>query len=79
VPIDHPDANPCSSDEERNGAALGQLGLHLFPLRSPRLSRSQAIDDPRVELAHLCTHTFSGVARNATPLRDSRATPHGGS
>src|SRR5215208_2741455 len=47
--------------------------------RIPVVSRPQAIDDSCVELARLHAHTVSGIARNATPLRDSRATPHGGS
>jgi hypothetical protein len=47
--------------------------------RRPRQSRPQAIDDPRLELARLHAHTFSDIAGNATPLRDSRATLHGGS
>jgi hypothetical protein len=49
---------------------------HPLPAGRARVA-PQAIGDPRVELAHLRAHTFSGIARSPTSLRDSRATLRG--
>ena len=55
------------------GCRAGQFGLDLFPLRSPRLSRSQAIDDPRVEArTSLHAHILRRRSERDAAARQSR-------